>query len=163
MNSTNAIQKLDGKLIEVSNKFSWSMLRVSIGAIYIVFGLLKFIPNYSPAEGLASRTIELLTFQMITGNHALISLAVIETAIGALLVMNLWTRGALLVALWHMVCTFSPIFLLPGEFFVQDPVSLSLVGQYILKNFVIIAALLLLYGQQRRVNTGQPDTASQNG
>lgn len=162
MNSTNAIRKLDGKLIEVSNKFSLSMLRVSIGVIYIVFGLLKFIPNYSPAEGLASRTIELLTFHIMTGNQALISLAIIETALGAMLVANLWKRWAVLIALWHMVCTFTPIFLLPGEFFVQDPTSLSLVGQYILKNLIIVSALLLLYGQERRERTAQAEGSPQN-
>ena len=163
MLANNTIRKLDVKLVEIANKSSWSMLRVSIGAIYIVFGMLKFIPNYSPAEGLASRTIELLTFHMMTGNQALISLAVIETAIGAMLVTNLWTRGALLIALWHMVCTFTPIVLLPGEFFVQDPVSLSLVGQYILKNVVIVSALLLLYGHNRRANAAQPENVPQNG
>ena len=43
--------------------------------------------------------------------------------------------------------TFLPIFLFPEQVFTTSPLSLSLVGQYILKNLVIIGALFVLYAK----------------
>jgi hypothetical protein len=42
------------------------MLRISIGIIFVWFGLLKFFPEYSPAEELASDTISKLTINLIS-------------------------------------------------------------------------------------------------
>lgn len=38
------------------------LLRWSIGFIFVWFGALKFFPGLSPAQELATSTIELLTF-----------------------------------------------------------------------------------------------------
>ena len=56
-----------------------SMLRISIGIIYIWFGSLKFFPGVSPAEDLAKETIHLLTFGLITPGLSLLLLALWET------------------------------------------------------------------------------------
>ena len=58
------------------------LLRISVGLIFIWFGVLKFFPTLSPAETLASDTISLLTFGLISGETAMIILAAWETLIG---------------------------------------------------------------------------------
>lgn len=49
-----------------------------------------------------------------------------------------------------MVCTFSPLILLPELVYGKEPFSLTLVGQYILKNLVFVSALLIAYKMARK-------------
>src|SRR6266446_1264845 len=41
--------------------YSVVLLRLSLGGVFLWFGLLKFFPNLSPAEALATRTLDTLT------------------------------------------------------------------------------------------------------
>ncbi|HEX6893134.1 MAG TPA: DoxX family membrane protein [Chryseolinea sp.] len=120
------------------------MLRISIGIIYIWFGSLKFFPGVSPAEDLAKETIRLLTFGLIKPDLSLLLLALWETIAGALLIVGLYQKWVIRVLLVHMCCTFMPLFLLPGLSFTAAPFVLTLVGQYIIKNIVIVSTLLVL-------------------
>ncbi|MAE84842.1 MAG: doxx family protein [Flammeovirgaceae bacterium] len=131
------------------DKHAYRILKVSIGVIYVIFGALKFFPNFSPAEQLASDTICVITFDVLSGSAACITLAIMEVSIGVLLILNLWSRGVLLFTMWHMVCTFIPLILLPNYAFNSDPFSFSIVGQYIVKNLVIMSALIVLYKNER--------------
>jgi uncharacterized membrane protein YkgB len=42
-----------------------TLLRVSLGVVFLWFGVLKFFPGLSPAQSLAARTIHTLTFGMV--------------------------------------------------------------------------------------------------
>jgi uncharacterized membrane protein YkgB len=119
-------------------------LRVSIGIIYVWFGALKFFPGVSPAEELAKQTIHHLTLKMINPDLSLLLLALWETAIGFLLMSGLYSRVVIRIVLVHMICTFTPLVLLPAISFTSAPFALTLVGQYILKNIVIISALFVI-------------------
>lgn len=121
------------------------ILAISIGLVYLWFGVLKFFPQLSPAETLAKNTIDLLTFGIIPGNISIILLAIWETLVGILLIFNLYRKQAIIIALVHMVFTFTPLFLFPNQSFSDLPVGFSLVGQYIFKNIIIISALITLY------------------
>jgi len=121
-----------------------TILRISIGVIYLWFGVLKFFPGVSPAEELAKETIHLLTFKLINQDLSLRLLAIWETAIGVLLIGGLFIRLVIRIVLVHMICTFTPLFLLPAISFTAAPFSLTLVGQYIIKNIVIISALFII-------------------
>jgi uncharacterized membrane protein YkgB len=121
------------------------ILSVSIGILYLWFGTLKFFPDQSPAEDLAKNTISALTFNQISPNVSIILLAIWETLVGVLLITNIYRRVAIFLALVHMVLTFTPLFIIPEQVFVDMPFQLTLVGQYIIKNIVIIVALISLY------------------
>ena len=121
------------------------LLRISIGIIYIWFGSLKFFGGLSPAEELAGETLKILTCQLIAPQVSYFLLALGETLIGILLVINLWPRVAIIIALAHMICTFAPMIFMPKVSFNQSLFSMTLIGQYILKNLVIISALLVIY------------------
>jgi uncharacterized membrane protein YkgB len=120
------------------------MLRISIGIIYIWFGGLKFFPGLSPAEELAKETIQLLTFGLMKPGLSLLLLALWETIAGALMVAGLYQKWVIRVLLIHMFCTFMPLFILPDLSFTAVPFILTLIGQYIIKNIVIVSALFLL-------------------
>lgn len=120
------------------------ILRISIGIIYLWFGGLKFFPGVSPAEDLAKETIHYLTFGLLSPIVSIILLAIWETVIGILLIAGLYTRFTIRFVLLHMLCTFAPLIFLPAASFTHAPYALTLVGQYILKNIVIISALFVI-------------------
>ncbi|WP_375323970.1 hypothetical protein [Flagellimonas sp. GZD32] len=127
------------------------LISIAIGLVYLWFGALKFIPHLSPAEDLAKNTIHQLTFGLMADNVALFLLAVWEVGLGILLVLGLFRSIAVTAALVHMVLTFTPLFFFPDEVFAQGAFGLSLVGQYIFKNLIIIAALVSIYERKRVV------------
>lgn len=120
-----------------------------IGIVYFWFGILKFFPGISPAEQLAKDTMGLMTFGMVPSNFTYISLALWETALGLLFILNIRRKWVIYLALAHMVCTFTPLFFFPETSF-QSGGSLTLTGQYIIKNLVIIAALVSIFPQQEQ-------------
>ncbi|MFY0644149.1 MAG: doxx family protein [Bacteroidia bacterium] len=113
-----------------------------------MFGVLKFFPGASPAEEIAITTIDKLTFGMITGKVAIITLAVWEFGLGLLLVSRKYVRIAVVAGIIHMLLTFSPFFLLPELSFTEFPKP-TLLGQYILKNIVFIGAFLMIYPKKK--------------
>lgn len=120
-------------------------LAISIGVIYLWFGALKFFAGISPAEELAVNTIDVLTFSLIPSQISIILLAIWETAVGLLFVLGIYKRTVISLALIHMVLTFTPLFFFPEQIFTSLPFQLTLLGQYILKNVIIIGALITLY------------------
>jgi len=124
---------------------SLTLLRISIGIIYIWFGALKFFHGYSPAEDLAINTINKLTFGLLPQPVNIIFLAIWECAVGLLLISGKWLRTALVFLFIHMVCTFTPLLFFPSVSFKYMPYGFTLVGQYIMKNIIIICAALVIW------------------
>lgn len=123
------------------NRYSIDVLRISLGLVFTLFGALKFVPGASPAEELASRTVETVTLGIVSGYQALLLTAVIECFIGVTLVTGRLLRvglGALGVALIGIL---SPLVLFFGDLFPAGP---TLEAQYILKDVVIAAAGLVV-------------------
>lgn len=135
---------------ELRNRLNMSLMKklkylsISIGLIYLWFGVLKFFPELSPAESLATNTIDVMTFHLLPGGLGYLLLAIIEVVIGIGLIMGIMRRFFVMAALVHMVCTFVPLFAFPDLSFTEAPYGFTIVGQYIMKNLVIIMALLIL-------------------
>lgn len=132
------------------NRFKLNFLRISIGVIYIWFGALKFFHGYSPAEDLAINTINKLTFDLIPQPVNIILLAIWECALGLFLIAGVWMRIALVFLFIHMLCTFTPLIFFPSVSFKYAPYGFTLVGQYIMKNIIIICAALLLWPNKNK-------------
>lgn len=113
------------------------LLRISIGLIYCLFGILKFFPNLSPAEDLATTTVHTLTFGLLSPELSIILLALWETAIGFLLLLNILRPLTIALVLLHIAGTFTPLLLFPE-------LTFTLVGQYILKNIIIVSSMLVI-------------------
>ena len=132
------------KTVSIS-KTSLLLLRISIGIVFVWFGLLKFFPGYSPAEDLAANTINKLTIDFISSPLNKILLAILEVGIGLFLIIGIWRKPVLILLLGHMICTFTPLFFFPELSFKTAPFVFTLVGQYIMKNIIIICAALVLW------------------
>ncbi|MGB0403477.1 MAG: doxx family protein [Salibacteraceae bacterium] len=121
-----------------------NFLRISIGVIYVWFGALKFFPSLSPAELLAEETIELLLFNQVEGHILILGLAGWEVLLGIGLLINYKLRLLIPIMFVHMLCTVVPAIVAPDYVFTLFPFGLTLVGQYIVKNFVFVTSALLL-------------------
>jgi putative oxidoreductase len=132
-----AVSLLQGLL----NRYSVGFLRVSLGLVFLGFGVLKFFPGLSPAEGIAAATIDRLTFGLVSGHTAVILTAVLETFIGLTLVTGKLLRVGLVVLAGAFVGILSPLVLFTEQLFPHGP---SLLGQYVLKDIVLVAAALVV-------------------
>jgi uncharacterized membrane protein YphA (DoxX/SURF4 family) len=135
---------LDNKITTWMARYGVVLLRVSLGIVFLWFGALKFFPNLSPAEALATRTIEVLTFGLVQPSLSLPILAAWECLIGLGLITGKFLRATILLLLLQMLGTVTPLFLFPGEAFSQFPVAPTLEGQYIIKNMVLVSAALII-------------------
>lgn len=136
--------RVDRRLTQWMADVGILLLRISIGIIFTWFGVLKFFPGISPAEDLASRTIEVLSFGMIDSRTALIILALWETIIGLGLITRLFLREILFLLFAQMLGTITPVFIFPDEVFHIVPLVPTLEGQYIFKNLVLISAGIVI-------------------
>ena len=120
------------------------LLRVSIGLIFIWFGALKFFPGASPAETLAGSSIEILSFGLVPAAIGLPILAAWECLIGVGMFVPRFMRFTILLLYVQMLGTFSPVVIMPDMVFETAPLVLTIEGQYIIKNVVVIASALVI-------------------
>ena len=138
------LDRLDRRITQLMADHGLMLLRLALGIVFFWFGVLKFFPGASPAETLAGRTIETLTFGAIPQGMAVAILAVWEVAIGIGLFLGRWMRAVLLLLFVQMLGTITPLFLFPSETFTVFPFVPTLEGQYIIKNVVIVASAIVL-------------------
>lgn len=120
------------------------ILLVGIGAVYYCFGLLKFLPDNTPIQQLAQRTISKLSLGLVPSDHSLILLGSAETLLGMLLILGIKKRAVLFLTLGHVMLTFSSVVLFPQDMFDPSVPHLTLMGQYVFKNIIIVSGLLFL-------------------
>lgn len=126
-----------------------TLLRLSLGFCFLLFGFLKFFPNLSPAQAVAEDTTHKLFLGLFPDAVNLRIVAVVEVTAGLCLLTNRFIRPAAVLLLVEMAGILSPLVLIPGQLF-SGPHNLpNLLGQYILKDFVLLAAVLVLLATQR--------------
>lgn len=135
---------LDARITTWMARHGLPLLRISVGVIFLWFGALKFFPGLSPAQDLALRTMDVLTFGLVPARVAIVVLAAWECLIGVGLIFGVFLRATLLLLFVQMLGTMTPIFLFPAEVFTRIPYAPTLEGQYILKNLVLISAGLVI-------------------
>ncbi|MUH34344.1 doxx family protein [Zobellia amurskyensis] len=128
-----------------------SFLQISIGIVYLWFGSLKFFSHASPAEEMAKDTIGVLSMGLIPRETSIILLAILEVGIGFFLLFDIYRKQTVMVTLGHMVCTFTSLLLLSEISFTSSPFAPTLLGQYVIKNLIIVAALLSIYQNTKKV------------
>ena len=125
-------------------------IRIALGINYFHFGFLKFYPDLSPAELIASYTAQRLSLYWISASTTLQIIAVMECTIGCALLFNIGLRWVAPAFFFHMAATFLPLFLLPEVAFKFAPLAPTIEGQYILKNFVLVSAGLVVFAPHLR-------------
>ncbi|MCT7908583.1 DoxX family membrane protein [Arcobacter lacus] len=126
------------------------LMRLSLGIIFVWYGMLKFFPTLSPAEDLAIKTIDIMFFHLIDESLSIKLLAILEVAIGIGFLSGYYTKLVTIIFLGHMLCTFAPLFILPELSFTHAPYAFTLVGQYIVKNIVFILVGVMIYQNETK-------------
>jgi len=132
-------EQIDRQITGFLARHSISLLRWSMGIVFIWFGALKFIPGLSPAEGLIRASVPLVPMDIFIP-----LLASWEIVIGIGLISNRWMRATILLLLLQMVGTISPLFVRPDLVWIAMPFGLTMEGQYIIKNLVLVSAALVI-------------------
>jgi uncharacterized membrane protein YkgB len=132
-------EALDLRLTRLMAQHGVTLLRISLGVIFFWFGALKLFPAFSPAEGLIRETITFVPMSVF-----LPVLAVWEMVIGLGFITGRFMRLTILLLFLQMPGTLSPALLRPDLVFTQFPFGLTLEGQYIVKNLVLISAALVV-------------------
>ena len=141
--------RLDIRLTTWMARNSIRLLRLSLGLVFLWFGVLKFFPDLSPAQDLAGRTIETITLGLVKPEAAVVILAAWETLIGLGLITGLFVRATIALLMAQMLGTLLPLALFPAETWRVFPIAPTLEGQYIVKNLLIISAALVVGGTLR--------------
>jgi uncharacterized membrane protein YkgB len=116
------------------------ILRVALGIVFVWFGVLKFCPGLCDVEVLAAKTMQVLTLGLVPVRICVWTLGAAECGIGAGLISGRSMRLVTACLLLHLAGTFLPMAMFPGETWKHFPYAPTLVGQYILKNMVLMAA-----------------------
>ncbi|MBZ0304920.1 MAG: DoxX family membrane protein [Anaerolineae bacterium] len=125
-------------------EYGMTVMRIGLGIVFFWFGALKLLPGWSPAEDLVRDTV-----YFIDPDIFIPILAVWEMAIGVGLMFGIFMRAALLLLFMQMPGTALPLVLLPDAVWHHFPFGLTLEGQYIIKNLVLIGAGLVIGGTVR--------------
>jgi len=138
------LQPVDLRLTAWMARRGVTLTRLALGVVFLWFGVIKFVPGWSPAAELATRTIERLTFGIIGPAIGLPLLAAWETLIGLGLLSGRYLRATLLLLFLQMPGTMLPLLFFPHETFRAFPYAPTLEGQYIIKNLVLVAAAIVV-------------------
>jgi uncharacterized membrane protein YkgB len=138
---------LDRRIAGWMRRYGHVVLRMALGVVFIWYGILKPF-GLSPAAALVRKTVYFVppdVFIPILGWW--------EVAIGVGLLYRPLNRVAIFLLFLQMPGTLLPLVLLPEVCFTHVPWGLTLEGQYIIKNAVLIGAALVVGGTVRRPST----------
>jgi len=142
MNTDDLTRRFDRVDVEITTWMARNgipILRVALGLVFVWFGALKLVPGLSPAEDLVRATVPFLP-----GEWFLPFLGLWEIVIGLGFITGRALRLTILLLFLQMPGTLAPMVLLPDHVFSVFPFGLTLEGQYIVKNLVLIAGALVI-------------------
>src|ERR1700728_2068205 len=125
-------------------KHSITWLRIALGLVFLGFGVLKYFPGVSPAQSVTEATTHILFVGLLPGAVAMKMIATLECLIGICLLTNRWMRLATWLLGIEFIGILSPIFLLPGRLFAGPHHAPTLLGQYCLKDIILVTGALVV-------------------
>jgi len=134
------LEDTDRRIARAMQRWGTPALRLALALIFIWFGLLKPL-GLSPAEPLVLATVDALP--VLSPHTWLIVIGWWEVFIGVTFLHPVTIRIAIALLALQMLGTFLPLVLLPDVTFQPGriPYGLTMEGQYIIKNLLVIAAL----------------------
>lgn len=139
------LQPIDRHLTAWMDRYGVLSLRVAVGLVFMWFGALKLFPGASPATGLIVSTYPFLPERLFVS-----FVGCWELVIGLGFMTGRFLRITVALMYLQMAGAMSPIVLNPAAVFVRPPFLLTLEGQYIVKNLVLLAAAIVVGARVRR-------------
>ncbi len=141
---TKNINKAIKKASDWNARNGLNMLRWSLGIIFFWFGVIKFFPGLSEAEEIASRTISWLSFGKIPTAYSMPLLGTLECLIGIGFFFHKWMHITLILLLFQMLGACLPLLIFRDDTWTEYFFVPTLLGQYIIKNCVLISAGIVM-------------------
>ena len=141
--------RLDRAAREFLGRVGPLLLRLSLGIVFVWFGLLKVF-SASAVGGLVATTVPFESSWFVP------VLGAVEAVIGLAFVTGVFVRAMLPVFVLHLAGTFLVLIELPEVAFENDnPLMLSIVGEFVVKNLVLLSAGLVV-ASGGRAGSGHP-------
>jgi putative oxidoreductase len=135
--------QLDQLLLDTLRRWSITALRLALGSIFLWFGALKVFGS-SPVASLIQETYTFMPISIFV-----LVLGVWEMVIGIGIILKRALRFVLILLGIHLIGTFTAIGFNPGIFFVQGiPFCLTVDGEFVIKNVVLMTAALVIAGYE---------------
>jgi uncharacterized membrane protein YkgB len=132
-------QRVDARLRPFLARIGVPLLRISLGVVFLWFGLLKIF-DVSPVSELVANTIYWFDPDVVVP-----ALGTFEVFVGACLVAGRLMRIALPLLVLQMAGTFMVLVLLPDVAFRDaNPFLLTVEGEFVVKNLVLLSAALVI-------------------
>ncbi|MFI5134560.1 MAG: hypothetical protein ACHQD9_01785 [Chitinophagales bacterium] len=144
----NFIKQFNRKRISAENNFfrflrriSMPLARIAFFIVFFWFGILKIL-ELSPADGVVHTLYE-HTVPFVPWKLFIFFFGAYECVIGIIFLFPGKEKWALYLLIPHMITTFGPLVIIPKLTWKSFMVP-NLIGQYIIKNLVIIALAIFI-------------------
>jgi putative oxidoreductase len=142
---TASLRQLEEHTVRVLHRVSVPALRIAIGVVFIWFGALK-VEGTTPVGDLVAATVPFLDRHWFVP-----TLGLLEVALGLALVSGRALRLVTPVMVAHLAGTFLVLVTQPAVAFQHgNPLLLTTVGEFVVKNVVFIAAGLVILSRSHR-------------
>jgi uncharacterized membrane protein YkgB len=162
--SENFFNQINRRRISTEHRFFSFLRRISLPlskvAFFVVFfwfGILKMM-ELSPAEGVV-HTLYQHTVPFIPWKLFIMGFGAYECLIGIIFLFPGKEKWALYMLIPHMITTFGPLVMMPNLTWKGFLVP-NLIGQYIIKNVVIIALAIFISASVAEVREQKKDEKS---
>ena len=140
-----AIDRVDARLIPFLRRVAVPMLRISLGLVFVWFGALKVF-DVSPVADLVANTV-----YWVDPDLFVTALGFFEIFVGVMLLFGWALRLTLALFTLQMIGTFLTFLILPDVTFRGgNPLLLTVEGEFVVKNLVLISAALVVGTTVRR-------------
>ena len=144
--------RLDAAVVRFMNAWGVRLLRWALAVTFIWFGALKVL-NVSPVADLVAQTVYWFPAEWVVP-----ALGLWEIAVGLGLLFRLALRLTLLFFFLQMAGTFLVLVMHPGLSFQNgNPLLLTVLGEFVVKNLVLLTAGLVIGSTVQR---GEPAVPS---
>jgi putative oxidoreductase len=135
-------RRLDDRIIRALRRISLPLLRISLGIVFVWFGALK-VAGVTPVDDLVASVV-----YWVDPAWFVPVLGLFEVVVGAGLIIGRAMRVVLALFAAQMVGTFMVFLVLPEVAFHDgNPLLLTVEGEFVVKNLVLLSAGLVVGSQ----------------
>ena len=135
---------LEQRAVAVLRRVGLTLLRISLGVVFVWFGALK-VANVTPVGELVAGTLPFVDPAWFVP-----FLGAVEVALGVALLLGRAITMVCAVLVAHLCGTFLVLVMQPELAFQNgNPLLLTTIGEFVIKNVVLISAALVLAARLR--------------
>jgi uncharacterized membrane protein YphA (DoxX/SURF4 family) len=125
-------------VIAVFKPVAIPMLRIALAIVYVWFGALKIL-GLSPVADLVASMVP-----FVPAETAVMGMGIAEVALGLALAVGLFVPWIAAIQVAHLFGTFLVFVVHPDVAFDGNPFAVTLEGEFIAKNLVLVTALIVV-------------------